>query len=282
MSTIRNQRTASSADRQEAIRQENQRLSTVGRSFEPGQASSGGGQPAVEPGAAAKPDGEARAGAAAFTLLELLVAISVLAIVASLLLPALSRAKDRGRAVFCLNNLRQWGLATQLYALDHDDFLPPEGTPNPGENTTNSGWYIQLPRQLGLPRYHDLPWRTNAAIAPGWSVWICPANPRRSNGRNLFHYCLNAHLNGTGDDNRPVRLGSLSGHSQLVWLFDSKNLPAVGYWGYTHTNLHQGGAQFLFLDGHARRHPRAAYWDEERNRGRTDNPALQWVPGGSS
>jgi prepilin-type processing-associated H-X9-DG protein/prepilin-type N-terminal cleavage/methylation domain-containing protein len=282
MSTIRTQRTTSQADTNEIIQEGNQRRSTVARPCELGPAGLCGGQPTVESGRAARPGAVAGVGAAAFTLLELLVAIGVLAIVASLLLPALSRAKDRGRAVFCLNNLRQWGLATQLYALDHDDYLPPEGTPNPGESTTNSGWYIQLPRQLGLPRYHDMPWRTNAAIAPGWSVWICPANPRRSNGRNLFHYCLNAYLNGTGEDNRPMRLGSLSGHAQLVWLFDSKNLPAVGYWGYTHTNLHQGGAQFLFLDGHARRYPRAAYWDEERNRGRTDNPALQWVPGGSS
>lgn len=223
--------------------------------------------------------GRGRAGGAgAFTLLELLVTMAVIAILASLVLPALGRAKDRGRAVYCLNNLRQWGLATHLYALDHDDYLPPEGTPNPGERSTNSGWYIQLPRQMGLPRYHDMPWRTNAAIDPGWTLWICPANPRRSNGRNLFHYCLNAHINGTGEDNRPVRMSALPGLARLVWLFDSKNLPAVGYWGYTHTNLHQGGAQFLFLDGHARRYPRAAYWDEERNRGRTDHPALQWVP----
>jgi prepilin-type processing-associated H-X9-DG protein len=211
--------------------------------------------------------------------LELLVVMGVLAVLASFLLPALAKAKDRGRAVFCVSNLRQWGLATHLYATDHDDFLPPDGTPNPGNGSTNSGWYIQLPRQLGLPRYHDMPWRTNAESGVGMSVWICPANPRRSNGRNLFHYCLNGHIDGTGEDDRPVRLSSLPGGlSRLVWLFDSKNLPAVGYWGYVHTNLHNGGAQFLFLDGHVRRFRRAEYWDEEGQRARTDHPGMEWVP----
>ncbi|MCP5518942.1 MAG: DUF1559 domain-containing protein [Verrucomicrobiales bacterium] len=213
-----------------------------------------------------------------FTLIEMLVVIAVMAILAGMLLPALSRARDKARAVVCLNNLRQWGLATQLYATDHDDFLPPEGSPNPGDAATNVGWYIQLPAVLDLPRYHAMPWRTNAALEPGWSVWICPANRRRSNGRNLFHYCLNEHVNGTGDFNQPVRLAALPGPASLVWLFDSKNLPAVGRWSFVHTNLHGAGAQFTFLDGHARRFPRSAYWDTAANRARLDHPELRWLP----
>jgi prepilin-type processing-associated H-X9-DG protein len=215
---------------------------------------------------------------ASFTLLELLVVVAGIAVLASLLLPVLSRAKLRVRDVACLNNLRQWGLATQLYAADHDDYLPPDGTPNPSDSATNTGWYVLLPRQLGLPRYHDQPWRTNPAVEPGRSLFICPSNPRRSNGRNLFHYCLNEQINGTADQNRPVRLSQLEAPLTLVWLFDSKNLPAVGYWNFVHTNLHQGGAQFAFLDGHAARFPRADYWDAATGKGRTNNPALRWFP----
>lgn len=213
-----------------------------------------------------------------FTLLELLSVVAVIALLAALLLPALGGAKGRAQAMACLNNLRQWGLATHLYALGHEDFLPPEGAPNPTEATTNYGWYIQLPRELGLPRYHEQPWRTNAAIEPGRSVWICPANRRRSNGRNLFHYCLNEHVNGTGADNRAVRLASLPEPARTVWLFDSKNLPAVGYWNYVPTNLHQGGAQFVFLDGHARRLPWRAYWDTAAAQARRESPDLRWIP----
>jgi prepilin-type N-terminal cleavage/methylation domain-containing protein/prepilin-type processing-associated H-X9-DG protein len=214
----------------------------------------------------------------AFTLIELLVAIAILAILAGLLLPALSQAKARSHTATCQGNLRQWGLATQLYVAENDDFLPEDGTPNPLASATNTGWYITLPRQLGLPRYHDQAWHTNAALEPGRAVWICPANRRRSNGNNLFHYCLNEHVNGTGANDRPVRLAAIPRPALVVWLFDTKNLPAVGYWGFTHTNLHQSGANFTFLDGHVARYPNREYWDFAVNQGRTNNPSLRWIP----
>lgn len=215
---------------------------------------------------------------AAFTLVELLLVVAVLAILAALATPALARAKSRVHDGTCLHHLRQWGLATQMYALEQEDFLPPDGTPNPGPSSTNHGWYIALPRQLGLAPYHAMPWRTNAAANPGGTLWLCPANARRSNGRNLFHYCLNEHVNGTGDEDRPVRLSSLREPACTVWLFDSKNLPAVGAWSYVHTNLHAGGAQFLFLDGHVARFRQSDCWDPATGRARTNHPALRWIP----
>jgi prepilin-type processing-associated H-X9-DG protein/prepilin-type N-terminal cleavage/methylation domain-containing protein len=76
-------------------------------------------------GAALVPLAERNHRLRAFTLVELLVVISILALLLAILIPALSRARAKGREIVCMNNLKQLQTCAKLYSLDNDDFLLP-------------------------------------------------------------------------------------------------------------------------------------------------------------
>jgi len=80
-----------------------------------------------------------RAGEVAFTLIELLVVIAIIAILAALLLPALNAAKAKAYQANCLNNLRQFAIAAQMYAGDNRGELP-ANRPNPSKNDAGGSW----------------------------------------------------------------------------------------------------------------------------------------------
>jgi prepilin-type N-terminal cleavage/methylation domain-containing protein len=105
--------------------------------------------------------------ARAFTLIELLVVIGIIAILASLLLLALSQAKAKTLKIRCQNNLRQIGLGLALYASDYGRYPYWASTRSTGLQRLDplGFWYNQL------EPYTSAKW-TNA-------LWICPANPNR-------------------------------------------------------------------------------------------------------
>lgn len=227
----------------------------------------------------------------AFTLVELLVVIAIIGTLASFLLPGLNRASARRHAIFCFNNLRQLGIALQVYAGDQDDFLPynmgTDGTHRTvaarefrnwannvmtweldSENT--NAFYLQA-GGLGpyVGRNHRLfkcPSDTARSVVQKKAGWI---ERVRSVSMNAMLGNAGEFMRGGGNTNNPtyrqfLRLGSIPTPARIFALVeehpDSIN---DGYflnkfytreWIDLPASYHNGSANFVFADGHAESH----------------------------
>ena len=115
----------------------------------------------------------------AFTLVELLVVISIIALLMGILLPSLSAAREQGRCVVCKSNLKNIGLALRLYLDDYNGNMP-SAEPYPGHYGQKSQhWFMNsvLMKNLGLEIFKD---ENGKLIGPGKkrSVLTCPSHKK--------------------------------------------------------------------------------------------------------
>ena len=121
----------------------------------------------------------------AFTLIELLVVIAIIGILAAMLMPALSKAKQKAWAIACTSNLRQIGLGMRMFADDHSEFYPKSGSNirwNPANpDASTNGWMQQI-----------ITYTSNT------NVYHCPGNAQLPVGNqspfNYFNGCRAAYI----------------------------------------------------------------------------------------
>jgi prepilin-type N-terminal cleavage/methylation domain-containing protein len=151
----------------------------------------------------------------AFTLIELLVVIAIISILAAMILPAISRGKEISRGAACISNLRQVGLAIQLYIQDNNNRLPSINDQWPGVAAVNPGPDVVLSNHLGSVKILLCP-------SDKWLATNAPPLPHA--GPTYFEqtgssYSWNVLLNGQNSDHLEA-MGMRFAPHEIPLMFD--------------------------------------------------------------
>jgi prepilin-type N-terminal cleavage/methylation domain-containing protein len=190
----------------------------------------------------------------AFTLIELLVVIAILALLAALLLPALTGGQHRVRGAKCLSQLQQWGKALHLFASDHADSIPRrgQGVRPLTQLDRPEDWFNVLAPELNIQGFGSYIASAGTNVFSPPPLFVCP-EARPAPERYFLTYSMNMYLS-PWNLPEPHRMADIPTPSTVVFLGDggigySSSFPAFAE--YSPQPRHRRMADLVFLDGHA-------------------------------
>lgn len=217
-----------------------------------------------------------------FTLIELLIVIAIIAILASMLLPALKSAREKAKSIYCQSNLKQCATATVSYFNDNNDWIPfayhEIETSYSGYATPSApAWYCLVAPYLNVPvrpepgnSFYCLG-ETYATRPSGPNVFTCPSQSFDYPSDYPVSYCPELRI-GSGapssNNQRRGKIGMVVKPSSKAWLNEAKktesnpDLPAVvmnggqiipGHENEKFSDRHSGAGNILFFDMHVSR-----------------------------
>ncbi len=190
-----------------------------------------------------------------FTLIELLVVIAIIAILAAILLPALQKARERGKAGNCANNIGQWGKSLMLYANDNGEWNISIST-KVNEYTVYYGLLKYIPsgiREVATTKENSSPYYSQRSVKGYW----CPGNYRnpyiaKSESREWVYYSIpKAYSEGQVFKINQIKRPSIK-YNGIETSYSYQSAAWLRYEHRKHAFPHPGGkaANVSFWDGH--------------------------------